>query len=137
MANTLAIIEISSISLIGYGNTYYLVPIGEISIFPPYIWLIGSKSSGIFQNFIIFIIKSAIDHASHIILCLMYGQTQNFYYFPHMFGSLALKAMAFIKISSFSSLNIAIGLAHTQYCVLCMVKHIVAVISPLVLAHWL
>ena len=48
LANTLAIIEISSISLVGYSNTYYLVAFWEISTISPYIWLIGSKSSGIF-----------------------------------------------------------------------------------------
>ena len=107
---------------------------GKFLLFPPYVWLIGSKSSGIFQNFII---KSAVDHASHIILCLMYGQTQNFYYFPHVFGSSAIKAMAFIKISSFSSLNLAVGPTHTQYCVLCMVKHKNCCYFPIGLAHWL
>ena len=32
-------------------------------------------------------------------LCLMYGQTRNFYYFPHWFGTLAVNARAFSKIS--------------------------------------
>ena len=49
LANTLAIIEISFIFLIGYGNMYWLVAIWEISNISLYIWLIGSKSSGIFE----------------------------------------------------------------------------------------
>ena len=42
----------------------------------------------------------------------------NFYYFPHIFGSLAVKTVAFLKISSFSTVD------HASYnCyVLCMVK---------------
>ena len=72
---------------------------GKFLLFPPYVWLIGSKSSGIFRNFIIFIIKSAVDHASHIILCLMYGQTQKLLLFPHWFGSLAVNAREISKIS--------------------------------------
>ena len=48
LANTLAIIKISSISLIGYGNKYYLVTIWEISTISPIclVWLIGCKCQG-------------------------------------------------------------------------------------------
>ena len=38
--------------------------------------------------------------------CLMYGQTQNFYYFPHWFGALAVKAMAFSEILLISHQNL-------------------------------
>ena len=38
---------------------------GKFPLFPPYFWLIGSKSNGIFRNFITFIIKSHVDHASY------------------------------------------------------------------------
>ena len=48
LANTLAIIEILSISLIGYGNSYYLVAFWEISNISPIFWLIGSKNNGMF-----------------------------------------------------------------------------------------
>ena len=38
--------------------------------------------------------------------CLMYGQTQNFYYFPHWFGTLAVNARAFSEISLISHQNL-------------------------------
>ena len=60
LANPLAIIEISSISLIGYSNTFICVAIWEISTISPYFWLVGSKSSGIYRNFVIFIIKTML-----------------------------------------------------------------------------
>ena len=97
LANTLAIIEILSISLIGYGNKYYLVAIWEISTISPYFWLFGSKSNGIFQNFIIFIIKSLVDHALYNIVSHVWSNTI-FILFPHWFGTLAVNARAIIEI---------------------------------------
>ena len=60
----------------------------KISTILPIYWLIGSKSSGICQNFII----------CTLVLHLMYGPTQKFILFPHWFGSLAVNAGATIKI---------------------------------------
>ena len=65
---------------------------GKFLLFPPYVWLVSIKSNGIYQNFIIFIIK---NHASYTILCLML-------LFPHWFGTLAVNARAIIKISIIS-----------------------------------
>ena len=39
-------------------------------------------------------------------LCLMYGQMQNFYYFPSWFGVLAVQARAFSEISLISHQNL-------------------------------
>ena len=84
LANTLAIIEISSFSLIGYSNTYYL--------------------------------------------CCNLG---NFYYFPNIFGSLAVKAMAFFKSSSSFIIKSLVDHGSFKYCVVCMVKHKYFHYSPL------
>ena len=57
LANTLAIIEISFMSLIGYSNTHYLVAFWEISIISPFIF--GSlviKAVAIVENFVICIL---------------------------------------------------------------------------------
>ena len=84
LANTLAIIENLSISLIGYSNAFICVAIWQISTISPYFWLIGSKSSGIYQNFIIFIIKSLVDHASYKYCVVCMVKHKYFHYSPHI-----------------------------------------------------
>ena len=91
---------------------------------------IGSKSNGIFHNFVIFLIKSTIDPALCIKSCLMYGQKKNFLIFLIQFGSLAIKVIAFWEISPLAPL-------HTQNGALCLVKCEISIISPIGLVHWL
>ena len=62
----------------GMAKHIICVAIWEISTISPTFWLIGNKSNGIFQNFIIFLIKSTVGPALCIKLCLMYGQMENF-----------------------------------------------------------
>ena len=67
----------------------------------------------------------------------MYGQTQIFPLFSPYFGSLAVKAMAFIEISSFSLLNIAVGPTHTQILRLMYGQAHSCCYFTIGLAHWL
>ena len=84
LANTLAIIEISSISLIGYSNTFICVAIWEISTVSPYFWLIGSKRYWHFSKFHHFHHKSLVDHASYKYCVVGMVKYKYFHYFPHI-----------------------------------------------------
>ena len=61
-------------------NVLSVLQFGKFPLFLPHFWLIHSKSNGIFQNFIIFLIKSTVGPALCIELCLMYGQMGKFMY---------------------------------------------------------
>ena len=63
----------------------------EISNISLYVWLIGYLSQGILGNF-------TIGPAVCIKLCLRYGQMGKFLIFLFLFGTLAVKAMAFWEI---------------------------------------
>ena len=103
LANTYAIIEISFISLIGYSNTHYLVCIlGNFYYFPLIFGSLAVKTSGNFRNFVIIHHKPSVDHCFVQVLCQMYGQTLIFPILPPYFGSLVIKAVAIVKISSFT-----------------------------------
>ena len=73
LANPLAIIKISSISLIGYSNTFICVAIWEISTISPYFWLIGSKKHWHFSKF-------RHLHTSYYVLCMV--KHKSYCYFP-------------------------------------------------------
>ena len=62
LANTLAIIEISSISLIGYSNTLICV---AILLFPLNFGSLAVKTMAFFEISSLFIIKSSADHTSY------------------------------------------------------------------------
>ena len=72
-----------------YGQTQIFL------LFPPYIGLIGSKSSGICRNFIICII---IPYFVHNMVSYVWSNTKVIL-FHHWFGTLAVNAGAIIEIS--------------------------------------
>ena len=132
----MAFFEISSIFIINPPLTMlhtsivsYVWSNTNISNTPPMFWLIGHKSSGNCQNFIIYILH-IVSMYSHIqivhivwligiktngnyrnfviftcfvlsIICYVYSNTK-LILFPHWFGSLAVNARAIIEISIIS-----------------------------------
>ena len=114
LANTLAIIEMSSISLIGYSNTFICVAIWEISTISPYFWLIGSKKRWHLSKFHYFHHKIPCGPCFVQVLCRMYGQTQIFPLFSPYIGSLVIKAVAFDEISSFAHFVLCLIYGPTQ-----------------------
>ena len=130
LANTLAIIKISSISLIGYSNTFICVAIWQISTISPYFWLIGSKRYWHLLKFHYFHHKIPHWTMLHTSIVSYVWSNTNISTILPIFWLIGNKSNGFYEILSFSSLPLA-PLIH-KYCVLCMVKHIVAVISPLV-----
>ena len=81
LANTLAIIEILFVSLIGYSNALICV---AILLFPFNFGSLAVKTSGIFRNFIIFHHKPSVDHAlyKYCVICMV--NHKYFQYLPHI-----------------------------------------------------
>ena len=84
LANILAIIEISSISLIGYSNTHYLVAFWEISTISPYILAHWQLKQWHFSKFCHLHHKSSVDHASYKYCVICMVKHKYFHYSPHI-----------------------------------------------------